>query len=212
MAFETRESARSPLTLYSSSTQRGSAWGVGSSSSICSAKKKNLIDLIFTESFSFSLFLTDDIREHHLYLVISCWWKETRITSASRCVKITWPSTTMPVYFAAVCQENLARCLINKLSISSVRTRIIFDPGSPPPAPLSPLYHCSVELLPGKDRIYGDSEHLMTEIGVEVERIYARPGGRAGRGTVQILETSLDQPHFRSNKHSKLRSHCQCPA
>jgi hypothetical protein len=54
---------------------------------------------------------------------------------------------------------------------------------------------CSVELLPTLDRIYGNSEHPMTEI--DVEDLCQR--GRAGGGTVQILETWLDQPLFRSN-------------
>ena len=53
------------LTLYSSSTQRGRARGVGSSSSICSAKKKPMRSnscLVLSPS----LLLTDNIRERHL--------------------------------------------------------------------------------------------------------------------------------------------------
>jgi hypothetical protein len=53
---------------------------------------------------------------------------------------------------------------------------------------------CSVELLPSMDQIYGDSEHPMTEIDVEAEQIYARWSRRWG--TVQMLETWLDQPQF----------------
>src|SRR6266446_8551561 len=48
------------LTLYSSSTQRGSACGVGSSSSICSTKNGS------NPPLSFIYLLTDNIREHHL--------------------------------------------------------------------------------------------------------------------------------------------------
>jgi len=58
------------------------------------------------------------------------------------------------------------------------------------------------------DRIYGDSEHPMTEIGLEAAQIYARLVVARGR-TVQILETWLDQPRFRrSDYHNKLTSHC----
>jgi hypothetical protein len=39
---------------------------------------------------------------------------------------------------------------------------------------------CSVELLPSMDRIYGDSEHPMTEIDIEVEQIYARVVAQVG--------------------------------
>ena len=47
-------------------------------------------------------------------------------------------------------------------------------------------------------QIYGESEHLLTEIDVEAEQIYARAvhGRRSdGPGAVQMLET---QPHFHS--------------
>lgn len=54
------------LTLYSSSTQRGRARGVGSSSSICSATKKNRCVLILVWCFHPFLLLTDNIRERHL--------------------------------------------------------------------------------------------------------------------------------------------------
>jgi hypothetical protein len=39
---------------------------------------------------------------------------------------------------------------------------------------------CSVELLPTLDRIYGDSEHSMTEIDVEAEQIYASVVAQVG--------------------------------
>jgi len=59
---------------------------------------------------------------------------------------------------------------------------------------------CSVELLPGVDRIYGDSKHPMTEIDVEAEQYLCKVGrALAGGRTVQILETWLDRPHLRSD-------------
>ena len=51
---------------------------------------------------------------------------------------------------------------------------------------------CSLELLPSMDRIYGDSEHPMTEIDLEAEQIYAKMITVAAHGrtaSVQILET-----------------------
>jgi hypothetical protein len=41
--------------------------------------ERKQIVLIFVGSFAFFfLLLTDDIREHHLYPVIDCWWKENK--------------------------------------------------------------------------------------------------------------------------------------
>jgi hypothetical protein len=67
---------------------------------------------------------------------------------------------------------------------------------------------CSVELLPSMYRIYGDSEHLMTEIDLEAEEIYARVVVQVG-GLFRCLR--LSWINYISTRIIKLTSHCPGP-